>query len=195
MASSQPAGTIADMLPTLDRIITTSDLPAAELCAARLDGEVFMVADCFSPVDLPAQSADRAAALTAGLPSRLIAELHSAAWVLGAIACEPADHQFCSATDARAKPADLHGMTVREVVISPSETIAVGGARVTSPLRTACDLVRSSDLFDDDDRQIVLRLLRLGGATVDDCIEVLAARRNLPGKKLALTRLELLRAA
>lgn len=183
------------MIPTVDRIISTSDLPTAELCAARLDGELFTIAGCFSPVDLPAQAADRAVALAAGLPTRLIAELHSAAWVLGATDCMPANHQFCSAADARAKPAELRGITVREVVIAADETIAVGGVRVTSALRTACDLVRSSERFDEDDQQIVRRLLRIAGAGVDDCIAVLAARRNLPGKNLALERLELLAAA
>lgn len=177
------------MTPRLPAVLSAADLPTAELCAARLDGDLFAIADCFSPVDLPEQAADRAQAAAQQLSERVIVERLSAAWVFGVMGAPPSEHQFCSAADARAKPATLRRLVVREVVIEDDEVVVLGGVRVTSPLRTACDLVRSSADFDASLQLIVLRLLGLAGASVDDCVTLLNRRRNLPGKGRTLDRL------
>jgi hypothetical protein len=161
----------------------------AELCAARLDGDLFAIADCYSPVDLPEQPADRARAVAQQLSERVIVERLSAAWVFGAMTDPPREHQYCSAADARAKPSTLRRLTLREVVIDADEVVVLGGVRVTSPLRTACDLVRSAAQFDAALQLVVLQLLNLAGASVDECIAVLDRRRNLPGKVRTLNRL------
>lgn len=177
------------MTPRLPTVLSPADLPTAELCAARLDGELFAIADCFSPVDLPEQAADRAQAVAQQLSARVIVERLSAAWVFGVMGAPPSEHQFCSAADARAKPATLRRLNVREVVIEEDEIVTLGGVRVTSPLRTACDLVRSAIVFDAPLQLIVFRLLALAGASVDDCLSLLDRRRNLPGKGRTLDRL------
>lgn len=181
------------MPAVLKRVLSPADLPEAELCAARLDGEAFAIGAGLSPIDLPEGLAGRAAALCHDLPARLIAELMSAAWVWMATDAPPRVHQFCSSADARAKPTTHPGRAIREVQIDQSETVTIGSLRVTSPLRTACDLVRSSGDFDDAAQAIVLRLLERGGNTLDQCVGVLAVRRNLPGKRRTLGRLEALR--
>jgi hypothetical protein len=177
------------MTPRLPEVLSPADLPMAELCAARLDGDLFAIADCFSPVDLPEQPADRARAAAQRLSERVIVERLSAAWVFGVMAAPPREHQYCSAADARAKPSTLRRLTLREVVIDEDEVVVLGGVRVTSPLRTACDLVRSAPQFDAALRLMVLRLLSLAGASIDDCVAVLDRRRNLPGKVRTLDRL------
>lgn len=177
------------MTHRLPAVLSTADLPGAELCAASLDGELVPLAGCFTVVDLPEQAASRARALATGLTGRVIIERLSAAWVFGATSDPPTPPQFCSAADARAKPATLRRLTVREVVIDDDETVMLDGIRVTSPLRTACDLVRSSEDFDLARQLVVLRLLGLCHASVDECITLLDRRRNLPGKKRTLARL------
>jgi len=173
----------------LPAVLSAADLPATELSAARLDGELFEVADCFSPIDLPDGAILRAQSLAQDLSSRVIVERRSAAWVLGATEVAPVFPQYCSTAEARAKPAAIRRLAVREVVIEPHEIICLGGVRVTSALRTACDLVRSSTEFDTVTQLVVLRLLQLGQATIEDCVALLDGRRNLPGKRRTLDRL------
>lgn len=183
------SGDHGDMPHRLPVVLSPADLPTAELSAARLDGELFAVADCFTPVDVPEQAVSRALALAQGLSSRLIIELHSAAWVFGATDEAPVFPQYCSTADARAKPAAIRRLAVREVVIEPDEIACFDGVRVTSPLRTACDLARTTSEFDTHTQLMVLRLLQLAEASVDDCMALLERRRNLPGKRRTLDRL------
>ncbi len=170
-------------------VLSPVDLPAAELFAARLDGELLAVGECFSPVDLPGSAVIRAQSLARDLSTRVIIELLSAAWVLGATETMPASPQFCSTADARAKPAVLRRLAVREVVIDEHEMVHLGGVRVTAPLRTACDLVRSASEFDSHTQTVVLRLLAMARTSVEQCIETLESRRNLPGKRRTIERL------
>src|SRR5690554_476773 len=135
------------MTHRLDAVLSPVDLPAAELSAARLDGELFSIADRFTPVDLPESATSRAQALAQELSARVIVEMRSAAWVLGATAVVPVNPEFCSRAEARAKPAAIRRLAVREVVIEDDEILCLGGVRVTSPLRTASDLIRSSPGF------------------------------------------------
>src|SRR5690554_3807402 len=147
------------MTHCLPDVLSAADLPMAELCAARLDGDLFAIGECFSAVDLPEQPADRARAAAQQLSDRVIVERLSAAWVLGVTAAPPNEHQYCSAADARAKPSTLRRLTLREVVIDEDEIVVLGGVRVTSPLRTACHLVRSATRFDAALQLVVLQLL------------------------------------
>lgn len=177
------------MAPKLAVILSTVDLPEAELCAARLDGELFSVDGCFSPVDQVEVSTVRAMALASLLPDRLIAEQHTAAWIMGVIDLPPRRHQFCAAIGARARPANPHRMSIREVVITDSEIGTYGGLRVTTPLRTAVDITRCSPTFPLADQALVRALLAFGNIAVEDCHALIALRRNLPGKRRTLERL------
>lgn len=174
-------------------VLSSSELPLAELCAARLEGELFDLAGGFCPPDTPVTSSTRAAAVAAGRPARLIAELHTAAWIHGVQPEEPAVPQFCTSTAHRVKasPSRLE-VRLREVVIDDDELVLLGGRQVTAPLRTAVDLARSAELFDGRVSLVVLKLLRLGAHTLDDCVEQLDRRRNLPGKRRSLRRLQAL---
>ena len=80
-------------------------------------------------------------------------------------------------------------LAVREVVIDSSEFSWLGGIRVTTPLRTAIDLARFSIAFGAEEREIVARLAESGRFRLSDVTEAIERRRNLPRKRLALTRL------
>lgn len=177
------------MASRLSDVLTVQDLPIAELSAARLDGELFAVGDAFSPSDTPEGTSARARSLLPILGGRLIVELLTAAWIFGAVDTVPSVNHLCSSSDARARPVIVRGMSVREVVIDDDEIVVVSGVKVTSPLRTACDLARSADTFGFGMQLAVVRLLELGSADLADCVDLLERRRNLPGKRRTLRRL------
>ena len=174
---------------TLPSVLSAIDLPAAELYAARLDGELFPVGGAFLAVDEIEQPRHRVTAALAGLQDRLIAERLSAAWVWGALDAAPARHQFCVGIGSRVAHSPARWMTVREVVIGADEIADLEGGLVTSPLRTVVDLVRFGDRFDDAEAGIVRRLAELDGAGLEHAALAIEGRRNLPGKRRALARL------
>lgn len=173
----------------LPPVLSCLDLPQAELHAARLDGELYAVDDCFSPIDEVERSALRAMSLSAWLSPRLIAEQRTAAWVLSVLATPPTQHQFCADIAARVRPVGVPRITVREVVIDESDLIDCAGLSVTTPLRTVVDLARFSASFGDSELAIASGLMRLGGFGVAECAAMLDRRRNLPGKRRALGRI------
>jgi hypothetical protein len=177
------------MSQRLPRVLSGRDLPLAELTAARLDGELYAVDECFSPLDELESTAQRAQAVLATFPRRLIAEQHTAAWVFGAQPAPPSVQQFCVSIEARTRPAIALRVTVREVVIDDDDLLTVSGLPVTTPLRTAVDLARCAADFGDRDLPILAELMRVGGFGVDECAVMLNRRRNLPDKRVALARL------
>lgn len=177
------------MTQRLPSLLSTDDLPLAELSAARLDGELFALDRTFSPVDLPDTSLRRAESLAVGLNERLIAEQHTAAWIWGALASPPALHEFCTALDARIAHRAARWMSVREVVIDERDVATHGALRVTTPLRTSLDLARFSPRFGELEVHALHALMTLGSFGVAECLGVLDRRRNLPGKRLAAERL------
>lgn len=173
----------------LPPVLSRYDLPQAELLAAQLDGEVYRVDDCFSPIDEIDQCSHRALALLAIVPAKLIAEQRTAAWVLGALSHPPSRHQFCADIGSRVRPTGLIATTIREVVIDRADLTCCAGLELTTPLRTAIDIARFSPSFAGDELRMIRALMNLGRFTVDDCRTVLDRRRNLPNKRRALVRL------
>lgn len=167
-------------------VLSVHDLPLPELRAMMLDGELVAVDDAFAPIDQPSGPAQRAASVAMYCQQRFIAEQRTAAWIWGATVDPPSRHELCVSIGARARtnhPGRLH---VREVVITAEETVILGAARVTTPMRTVLDLARFQDPFDAD---LVRSLIQVSHLTVGACIAELRDRRNLPQKKLALARL------
>lgn len=172
----------------LASVLSPDDLPLAELLAARLDGEVYALADCFCPMDVAEVTENRAAALRSGLHDRLIAEQHSAAWIWGVVGSPPRPHRFAAAIGARVGRRSTSWMTVREVVIDAEDLREVAGLGVTTPLRTAVDLLRGPR-FGATEAGIVRALMALGGFGSGECHEQIGSRRNLPHKHEAAARL------
>lgn len=173
----------------LASLLDDDDLPIAELCAARLDGELFGIGEGFASVDAAETPLLRALSVARLARGRLIAERATAAWILGASAKVPDRHQFCAPLSARSRPAYPARVTVREVVIDPADCTEFGGVRVTTELRTILDLVRFSEPFDERAAAMVSALASIGGLNRAHIRQVALGRRNLPNKRLALRRL------
>ena len=174
-------------MPTLPSVLDDHDLPAAELAAMRLDGELYPLAGAYCPIDQIETAAHRARAVRGRRSPRLIAELGTAAWVWGAIPRLPAPVEFCVDLAARARLRPNPHTTVRELVLDPEDVVDLDGSGVTSPLRTAVDLARFQDAFDPD---AVAALAAIGGFGWQECLAVLDRRRNLPAKNRAKARLQ-----
>ena len=174
----------------LEPVLSPATLPLAELYAARNDGDLYSVDECFSPIDSLESVAARAAAVRAISSERLIAERDTAAWIRGARELPPALHTYCASTSARTRSLSRRAI-VREVVIDDGEIELIAGMPVTTALRTALDITRHSLRFDDEAAQLVRRLLDLGEHSLCQCVRELDRRPNLPGKKRAIVRLQI----
>lgn len=178
------------MTALLPPVLTAAQLPHAELQAARLDGELHAYGLGFSLADEPDTALQRARSVRAGVPPRLIADRRTAAWIWGARHCPPARIELCIATQARVSCDRLGWADLREVAFEPAELIELAGLPVTTPLRTAYDLLRG-ECFDAAEVDTVRRLASLGGFDDAECCARVLAGRNLPFRHRALGRLEL----
>lgn len=178
------------MTPRLSAVLDELDLPLPELQAARLDGDVYAVGDGFSPIDEQEQAHHRAQSLRAFMLPRLIAERMTAAWIHGGRASPPAIHEVCVSYAARARVPATRRYAVREVVLDEHEIVTIGGLAVTTPLRTAIDLLRSEGDFGASEHAVVLRLLEHAGFDLNVCRETIEHRHKLAGKRRALARLD-----
>jgi hypothetical protein len=173
----------------LPAVLGTGDLPLAELCAARLDGELVTVGIRWCPVDEPDLPSLRAAAVAPGGPGRLIVERRSAAWVHGAVPAPPTVAEYCVPYADRGTTWIDPASTVREVVIDEEEVTLIGGVRCTTPLRTAFDLLRDADAADHDAVAMVAALLAAEPSLEAQLRVRIASARRLPHKARALSRL------
>lgn len=175
------------MLPA---VLSTTDLPETELRAARLDGELFAVGECFGVVGDVDSPQLRGAALAAVLPPRLIAEGRTAAWVHGATANLGAPLELCADSTARYRWMGRRGVSVREVILDDGDTRSLGGMVVTTPLRTAIDLARCVTVFAEQDVQMLRALAEIGCFGAEQLGAALARRHHLPNKARALARVK-----
>lgn len=170
----------------LPALLTTDDLPVAELSALTRDGILVPVGSCFAPVDEPATAEARARAAAHGLPGRMIAERMTAAWIWGALPEAPTPHQFCTDLGARVAHRVLPWLELREVVLTEADIVSVGGIPVTTRLRTIADLARFSPRWTSHEQTVVERM-RPGVA--EHALRAELDRINLPHKRRAAVRL------
>lgn len=176
------------MTQHLGSLLTSQDLPAPELCCARLDGEVTAVGDGWCPVDEPFGPTIRARAAALLVPAKVIAERATAAWIFGVLP-EPRRHQFCVDPASRTHISPSVRMHLREVRCSPSDILSLGGCRVTTPLRTAIDLARDNTAEETPVVRTVAALLHYGRIDGDAVIRDLERRPRAPNTSLALRRM------
>lgn len=173
----------------LPSVLDTRDLPLAELCALRLDGELFTVGSAWSPIDEPNLASQRAASIRDWRGRDLIFERYSAAWVLGAPILPPIDTQYCVSVGARVGVEIELNCSVREVRLAPDDVTRVGGDRCTSPARTAYDLLRDASTDDAQVNAAVRGLLALDSAVVASVHRRLSEPDRRAHKVLARRRL------
>lgn len=175
-------------MPTLAPVLSPDDLSWVELQAARLDGDVYELAGSYCLIGELESPQHRAEAVLGTRSARLIAELTTAAWIWGACA-EPAHPSFAVTPDARTRLVADPRATVREIVYADDDVAQVGTARVTTPLRTALDLVRMPG-FDAGVAATVARLAAIGGFDLAAARADLANRSGIPAKQTADERLQ-----
>jgi hypothetical protein len=145
----------------LPDLLTATDLPEPELHALRLDGVLYVVAGSWRPSDLPETTEARADAVALVLRDRLIADRLTAAWLLAAADRAPLPLQCCAAVDDRGA-AGSDGLDIRELRLEARDVTRVGRVRLTTPLRTATDLLRGAG-WGVSERQAVARLAAICG--------------------------------
>ncbi len=165
------------------------ELTHVELQAAALDGECYRLGEGFVPIGVPPTAATRAAAVVGGRSPRLVVALGSAAWVWGADARPPAVPEFLVDLRARWRPPLGERIHVVESVLREGDAVRLGGAAVTSPVRTAVDLARFRVEFGAEERELVRRLAALGGFGASEALATMDRGRNLSGKRAAASRL------
>ncbi|MDJ0336960.1 type IV toxin-antitoxin system AbiEi family antitoxin [Cryobacterium sp. PH31-O1] len=177
-----------------ERVFTVNDLPLAELYGARLDGQVFQLADSWCVIDEIDGCSSRAVAASQLVPPRAIAERLTAAWIYG-VAPEPRRHQFCVVIGARTTALWSPRAQVREIVRTPEDVHTIAGVRITTPLRTAVDLARytppsasSASSSSNELTALLARLLHYGTyADVTDAVH-LCKRGSAAHSTLAVAR-------
>lgn len=185
----------------LQPVLSPRDLPLAELCSARLDGEVFSLGDFWCPVDELDDCPSRARAAGLLVSPRAIAERLTAVWIYG-LAPEPGQHQFCVNVSARMHLVPSPRLRIREVRCAPDQVQTISGLRVTLPLRTCVDLARwNTEAAPGADADmhplqrgalvpLIAALLRFAGHTSVEPARRLCTGANLPFKVQALARLD-----
>lgn len=178
------------MMAKLPTVLGTDDLPLAELCAARLDGELFAIDDAWTPVDEPDLPSFRAAVVASRSPRTLIVERLSAAWVHGALDAPPRLAQFCVPSTERVALVDAPGSVIREVRIDQADVVRFGGVPCTTVVRTAFDLLRDHALDDETSIRVVTALLADDPQRGELVRERLRGAARMPHRSTALSRFE-----
>lgn len=173
----------------LPRVLSAMDLPLAELCAARLDGEVYAIDDCFAPVDEVDQASLRASALSRIAPRRVIAERLTALWIYGVLPAPPARHTLCMASSTRARVPPSPRWLVRECSLRDEDVLLIGATPVVSPLHAAVDVLRTAERYCPEERRWVAELMAYGRFERRACDERLGSRPSAPGTLRAWQRL------
>lgn len=170
--------------PLLDADI----LPVVELLALCLDGHLFRVGDAFAPAGAVDGPALRSRAFARTAPGWAVADRGSAAWIHGTRSMPPPVPQVC-VPPRRRGGALSPAVGTSHRVIADDETVVFDGVRVTSPLRTAIDLLCSGTSFGEGDALEIRHLLLLAGvspAQLDDRLRTSrqkgcgVARQRLP---------------
>jgi len=179
------------VMAKLPAVLGTDDLPLAELCAARLDGELFGIDGAWTPVDEPDVPGFRAAVVARRAPRALIVERLSAAWVHGALDAPPPLAQFCVPADSRVALVDAPGCVIREVRIDDADIVQLNGIDCTGVVRTAFDVLRDPSVTDEAAIPVVAALLDANPGTAAAVRERLGRATRMPHKSTALARLDL----
>lgn len=172
------------------RLLTTDDWPEAELRAAVLAGDLVPVGSCWASPATPQDPALRATAVAWVLrDARLVAAGRTAAWIWGASSRppDPLDASVPPQLRITARPT----VRLREVALPPADVVRLGTARtaVTTPARTAIDLLRTPGPTSRQRTDAVAGLLAIGAVTADELQGRLSDLGTIPMVRQAERRL------
>jgi hypothetical protein len=161
----------------------------AERSALLLDGECRPLGLTIVPVDVPDGPVVRAASLSGGTARHdLVVELRTAAWVHGAIPAMP--HPLTLAVDVRRSPrTKRYSPAPREARFRAEDTERLGGVLVTTPLKTAYDLLRLDGSADAEVEAIAARLLQIAGLSPLIAAALAQLQLGAPHKQRGIDRL------
>ncbi|MBW4041443.1 MAG: hypothetical protein HIU86_04865 [Acidobacteria bacterium] len=159
----------------------------AERSVLRLDGECVPLGLSAVPVDVPVDRVVRAASLASAVRRHgLVVDLRTAAWVHGAAPVLP--QPLTLAIDVvSARRTKLVHPAPREVRFRPDDLERLGGVLVTTPLKTAFDLLRLA--VDEDAETIATRLLRVAGLSSPIAAALAQLQPGCPHKQRGIDRL------
>lgn len=161
-------------------------LSLTELSAARLDGDVFEVGDCYMHTDAIEDDVIRAQSISVLVPRGFAACGPTAAWIHGAGDAAPLRHHVQRAVPKRVRVGpSTPRLTVHESALESEDWIDLGGVAVTTPLRTVCDLARQCSQ-DSSLHRWLSDLVAMHPSLVKEASAALSARQRLPGKRAAL---------
>lgn len=164
-------------------------LSQAELSAARIDGVLIEVGECYMPPDLPEDAGARATSLKPILVPGFCLCGPSAAWVHGAGDGPPWRHHLQRIVAHRSRVRTPPAVVLHERSIEPAEVRTIAGIPVTTRLRTLTDLVLGAS----DDAESDEWMRRFGAAEpelVGQVRDLIAAKGRMPGKRDAIARLD-----
>ena len=177
------------LAPTID----PAEFAEAERSALRLDGDCLPLGLTVVPVDVPVGPAVRAASL-AGAAARydLVVEQLGAAWVHGVIDELPMPLPL--ALDVRtSRRTKAVQPPPREARFETADAPRLGGVRVTTPLKTAFDLLRLPDVPTPAAVTAAAALLRLEGLQPAIAAALAHLQPPCPNKQRGIERLAALR--
>ncbi|MGP6171102.1 hypothetical protein ACTU6V_07815 [Microbacterium sp. A204] len=163
-------------------------LSQPELNSARLDGLLFEVGDGYMPPDLPEDAAARVASLKPILVPGYAASGPTAAWVHGTGNAPPAQHHLQRVIARRQRVHAPPGVVLHDVLLDTDDFEVVGGAPVTTVLRTLTDLALAAS-SDEAAAHWMRCLADSRHDLVARAIAHVESRPRLPGKHAALSAL------
>ena len=168
-------------------------LSAAELSAARLDGDLVEIGEGYMPADAIESTTMRAASLRSICGARLVACAWSAAWIYGALHEPPPRHAVMRGVSHRVGNLIDRRVIFHDVGVEGDDVTDVAGVMVTSPLRTLIDVARRIHVPEHRDRALIVvgGLIELGLVDPRTALARIDSQIRLPGSRDA--RRELLR--
>ncbi|QIK62081.1 hypothetical protein G7068_01845 [Leucobacter viscericola] len=173
---------------TLPKIPAIYTWPVAVRSAEILRGTLVHCGPGSRPVGWPETSRIRATALAPWYTEHRVAVRMSAAWIWGATRHPGKPLRFATLGGRRAEMVSTSIMTLQQLRLADSDVVYCDSFAVTSPLRTALDLLRDPEGFDARSRAAYRLLLPLiaGGA---DAVTARLVEGPQAYRNVALTRI------
>lgn len=134
-------------------------------------------------------TATRAASLSFSPLQGVIISGPTAAWVWGALRTLEAPLELSVSTSSRVNFSCETPFRKREITYLDGDTVNLGDRTVTTPLRTAFDILRSPETFSTDHRVACRLLLRRDSDPRARIEQILAAKARIPNATLVRGRL------
>lgn len=177
----------------LTATLDTDTFSEAERSVLRLDGDCVALGLTVVPVDVPVSAEVRAASLMPAVVRHdLVVDLLTAAWVHGAI--DELPRPLTLAVDVLDGPRmKAWARRPREAHFRRDDLVRLGGVRVTTPLKTAFDLLRLEAVPTPDTEAVAAALLFSARLSPTIAAAMAQLQIRCPNKQRGIDRLATLR--